>query len=155
MDTGNGLLAPARSSLEWAMKACVPVLAFALLTGCSERDGSGCAHVTDNLLGHKLTEIAGRDARDCGLVPLKGDASFVLACAREMLAERTPFLAVVQLKGIDSVIYEVVAAGAEGQLALVLYDSNIGCGNAYVKVTRCSRVAMNGKADRPFVCSTA
>jgi hypothetical protein len=125
------------------MKLCVAICSIAWLGACSP-DAASCPFTP---FVRTLTEIAGQDARKCGLVPFTADASGARACATEMLTRKKPFFVGFWSRGIDSDIWEGVALDPNGRLSVVHFDSGDGidlsgggCPNPRTTVTRCTSV---------------
>lgn len=80
-------------------------------------------------LDDQIPEVAVEAATDCGQAQLDEDATPVLDCVEQALADGAPFIARQQLQGIDSAVIYAWVTNAEGTVVRLSYDSNI-CGGA-------------------------
>ena len=131
-------------------------LALACLVGCS----SGSSECPPSALIRepfvfRLADIAGRDAYDCGFVPLAVEPLSALACVDKRLEDKHPFLIGIELQGIDSRVWNGIAADAAGRLSYVTFDSDVEgrmCNNPRIVVTRCASISLPEKGGRTFRC---
>ena len=142
------------------MKTLITIFTLVCLAACSSEprpiECPGERVIREPFM-RKLAEVAGSAARECGFVSLNTDASGALTCARGMLDGKDPFLIGVQFQGIDSYVWEGVAADASGQLSYVTFDSDtMGsvCKNPRVTVVRCASIILPNEKGQQFQCLT-
>lgn len=105
-----------------------------------------------------LVELAGRDAHECGIVPLGTESTGAVGCAERMLGKKKPFPLAVELQGIDSHVWNGIAADASGQVSHVFFDSDARgsvCYNPRIMIERCSSVTLPRGTSRAIRCSKA
>jgi hypothetical protein len=71
-----------------------------------------------------LNERAGANSKDCGVVRLTQPHSGAVSCAQAALKDRTPFMVVFQVQGIDSEIFHGLAVNARGNATRLRWDSD-------------------------------
>lgn len=86
-----------------------------------------------------VREAAGRDARDCGLVPLPSSRAAAVSCANAALGDNRPFSVIFQVQGIDSTVYYALARGADGRVEQLTWDSDVSGGSSLMARRRISR----------------
>jgi len=107
------------------MRKALPLLLIAacLLTGCKSKssaassNAAGAAASADDPVQKKLLELAGSDAKNCGLLKSQGTSEMDAAgkCAVEASKAKTPFYVEYQLPGMNV----AVAGNAAGKLYTV------------------------------------
>jgi hypothetical protein len=75
-------------------------------------------------LESKLAELAGRSARQCGLVSLHHDAAEGWRCAVSAESRNEPFWFALQLQGEDSQVWTAAIRTPGGAHIILSYDSN-------------------------------
>jgi hypothetical protein len=95
------------------------VLGSALLAG------SGChSGPSFDQYRKRLSERAGPDAVDCGLVRLGSDRSQAVKCAASGLENRQAVHVIFQVQGIDSSIFHGLAVTADGKGTWLMWDDD-------------------------------
>jgi hypothetical protein len=104
----------------------------------------------------KLVEVAGPDARNCGLVRRGAKTAPAVQCARQMLQQKRPFYVGVQLQGVDSILWSGIAADKSGTVSQLYFDSDVRgsiCKYPKLTVTTCASVVLPKGADRTLHCA--
>src|SRR5687767_11694711 len=132
-------------------------LVAAFVCGCSN-DPLRCPSsiASAEPLTTQLEQLAGRNAKDCGLVPIAMDQAGAVECARKMLKDKRPFRVAAELQGVDSYVWNGVAANEQGQLSYVFFDSDIrgsGCYNPRLTTNTCTTVTFPSGSSREFMCA--
>ena len=76
----------------------------------------------------ELARLAGRSARQCGLVGLHGDPKPGLACAVQADKDGMPFWYALEQRGEDSQVWIAAIRTPEGGHLVLHYDSNVSGG---------------------------
>lgn len=84
----------------------------------------------------RLLDYAGPNAMNCGVVTLKESRSSVVTCGQQALASHTPFVAIFQVRGIDSEIFTGVAVKASGEAVRLRWDSDATGGSGFAPARR-------------------
>ena len=104
----------------------------------------------------KLGEMAGRNARSCGLAALNQPPEESASCARSALSTHTPFMVGFQLQGIDSQIWEGLTMSKSGDARFVRFDSDPSGGAWFshprVMVEHCTSPVISPSAYAAISC---
>ena len=76
----------------------------------------------------ELARLAGRSARQCGLVRLRGDPRPGWQCALQADRDQVPFWFALQQRGEDSEVWMAAVRTPAGEHIVLDYDSNPGGG---------------------------
>lgn len=77
-----------------------------------------------DLLEKRSWELAGRDAVDCGSVPLRADPKAATDCALAANKAGKPFRVLYHMQGIDSLVAVAFVRSPDGTLQGLIWDSD-------------------------------
>lgn len=107
----------------------------------------------------RLKNLAGVNARECGLLALGDSSNSVVSCGAEELSKQTPFWLAIQFQGIDSAIWTGLAQDSTGGVFRIEFDSDVHGGSQSkskpsTSVFRCSSLAFDlGATERRHLFS--
>jgi hypothetical protein len=79
----------------------------------------------------ELARLAGRGARQCALVSLRGDPKPGWQCVLQAERDRAPFWYALQQRGYDSEVWLAAIRTPSGEHIVMTYDSNVYGGRGF------------------------
>ena len=131
------------------------ILAISLcFTACG---GDGSDEVVTKTFEDFMDEVsqsAGDDAVDCGVVEIGESEVSTNTCVAEAFINGEAFYAVYELQGIDSSVGAALSADGEGEVLQWEYDSNptggVAAGSSEIDSTVCVDAELSGSVDSGY-----
>jgi len=107
----------------------------------------------------ELARLAGRGARQCGLVGLRGDPGPGWQCALQADRDAVPFWYALQQRGVDSEVWVAAIRTPSGAHIVLSYDSNVFGGRGlhprFDRLSCAGRIDYRPAGGSPFNCATS
>jgi hypothetical protein len=115
-------------SVRWLVLAIVSVSACLTVLYASEDSQSVFVKTFGDAMEWKSRWIAGRNAVNCGNVPVRGDPEAATDCALRAFAAHDPFRVRYGLQTMDTVMAAGVISSANGQLYEIVFSGGTPTG---------------------------
>ena len=130
------------------------ILAMSLcFTACGDGSDEVVTKTFEDFMD-EVSQSAGDDAVDCGVVEIGESEVSTNTCVAEAFINGEAFYAVYELQGIDSSVGAALSADGEGEVLQWEYDSNptggVAAGSSEIDSTVCVDAELSGSVDSGY-----